>query len=516
MTLRKKNILAISIIFLVFVVFFGCLINYMLLKEFNLAEAMIAEQKIVQAINSLNDSLEKFRVTADDYAIWDDTYEFVNGNMPNFIEENLGDNGFINLRLNFLVVADNAGKIIFERAFDLAGRKEMEIPGEFNQYLNLNSQVFYHPDSKSGTKGIVMISGKPVMFISRPILRTDGGGSSAGSYIIGRYLEGDELKRISDQTSAEIKIISPAKDNIYNSFSGELISPDGSAVEVKINDKKLVLAAAPVKDVDGRTAFYFLNSNSGKIIAGGKKTLFNLNIIIIISGLAISTLFYLLFSRPIILKLEKMLGWIREVRKTGNYSSMAFAGGDDETEMIGAEIKAAFEEFNEKKAETAENEKRMRQILELARIWTWELDQEGNYIYSNKQSEGVIGYRREEIVGRNIAYFFNPDEKDKFAAEIKSKIDNKRPFRDFINSKISKAGKVLWFSCGAAPNFDDSGKFTGFIGYSFDITEEKLSKDNYEKNNLEIGQFNQLVADREMKMIELKKRIKELEAEKHN
>jgi PAS domain S-box-containing protein len=516
MTLRKKNILILSIIFFAFAAFFGWLNNYSLEKEFMKAEVMMSEQGIRQAINSLDDSLEKFRATADDYAAWDDTFNFVTGNMPEFAEVNLTDNVYTNLRINLLAIADNNGKIIFKRAYDLTGRKDLEIPREFTRYLDLNSQVFYHPDSKSGTKGVVMIGNQPIIFVSRPILKSDGSGASAGSYIIGRYLEGEELERISKQAGAKIQIVSPAKDNIFNSFYGELISLEGNAVEVKINDKNLVLAAAPVKDVDGRTAFYFLTSDSGKIIAGGKRALFNLDIILILSGLGISVLLHLLFNRLVILKLKKILDWIKEVRKTGNYSSMAFAGGDDETEMIGAEIKAAFEEFNEKKAETAESEKRMRQILEIARIWIWELDQEGNYVYSNKQSENILGYRRDEIAGRNMANFLNPDESDKYIAEIKDKLDNKRPFRDFINSKISKTGKVLWFSCGAAPNFDDSGKFTGFIGYSFDITEEKLSKDNYAKNNTEIGQFNQLVADREMKMIELKKRIKELEAEKHN
>jgi hypothetical protein len=75
-------------------------------------------------------------------------------------------------------------------------------------------------------------------------------------------------------------------------------------------------------------------------------------------------------------------------------------------------------------------------------------------------------------------------------------------------------GKMVWWRTTFIPilNKDKSIKYV--IGTSIDVTTEKNVEDRLKKSNVEeLEQFNKMAVDRELKMVELKDRIKELESQ---
>jgi len=135
----------------------------------------------------------------------------------------------------------------------------------------------------------------------------------------------------------------------------------------------------------------------------------------------------------------------------------------------------------------------------------------------NRGAEEIFGYSESEMLG-NLIYDIYPEE-------LKSR---RKEFADILlggerikNEKvriISKSRGMVWISLTMDLLKDTEGKPTGIVGISKDITkereaEEKLKKtyDDLEKRTKEIEKINKLMVGREIRMIELKNRIKELE-----
>jgi PAS domain S-box-containing protein len=126
-----------------------------------------------------------------------------------------------------------------------------------------------------------------------------------------------------------------------------------------------------------------------------------------------------------------------------------------------------------KKAETAlhNSEERYRQIVETAQEGIWVLDENNYTIFVNKRMCEMLGYSREEMMGKQNYYFKDEEGKKKAAQDIERR---KEGVTETQTSKfITKSGMPLWTTVSTNPIFDDEGKYIGALGMFTDITERR-------------------------------------------
>jgi PAS domain S-box-containing protein len=97
--------------------------------------------------------------------------------------------------------------------------------------------------------------------------------------------------------------------------------------------------------------------------------------------------------------------------------------------------------------------------------------------------------------------------KEDFDQCLKTYLDafgKKEPF--LMEYRLKHAdGTYHWILDSGSPFFDEDKTFLGYIGSCYDINEAK-------SYSLEIESMNKTMIDRELKMIELKKRVEQLES----
>jgi len=174
-----------------------------------------------------------------------------------------------------------------------------------------------------------------------------------------------------------------------------------------------------------------------------------------------------------------------------------------------------------------ESEERYRRIVDTATEGIWVVGPDIRTTSVNARMAEMLGYSGEEMIGRGLADFMFEEDVPDHLLQIEKRRQGlsenyERRFR-------RKDGETLWTQVSATPIIDDEHRFKGSFAMFTDITKRKQAEDalnrlneeleqrvkqrtvELEGKNKELNRMNNLFIGRELKMVELKKKIKELE-----
>jgi len=156
-----------------------------------------------------------------------------------------------------------------------------------------------------------------------------------------------------------------------------------------------------------------------------------------------------------------------------------------------------------------ESEEKFRSIVENSSDQIFMLDKDYKFLSVNKTAAGLSRKSSEEMIGRSIFEIFPETIASSFSKNIKRVFDTGEGMS--IEDKMVVKGRELYNSSSLNPVRDYKGKVVAVTGIVRDITEKKKTEKEINRRSEELEKFNRLAIGRELKMIELKKRIRELE-----
>lgn len=186
---------------------------------------------------------------------------------------------------------------------------------------------------------------------------------------------------------------------------------------------------------------------------------------------------------------------------------------DKKIDQLNKKIKKLEEQLTECKdieEELKSSEKRLKIIFDYAPNAYFLYDLKGSFIDGNKAAEELIGYKKEELIGKNMlkAKLLPLEEIPKatkyFVETALGKVSGPNEL-----TLIRKDGSRVLTEITAIP-VKIKGRIV-ILGITRDVTERKRIEEALEKKNEELERFNKIAIGRELKMIKLKKKIKELE-----
>jgi PAS domain S-box-containing protein len=127
---------------------------------------------------------------------------------------------------------------------------------------------------------------------------------------------------------------------------------------------------------------------------------------------------------------------------------------------------------NKAETELKEREMQYRNLADsgIALIWTSGPDKLCNYF--NMPWLKFTGHSFEEELGYGWAKGVHPDDLNRCFNTYSNAFDDRRTFE--IEYRLKHvSGEYRWIKDLGVPNYDSSGVFVGYIGYCFDITEQK-------------------------------------------
>lgn len=449
MTLRKKTLIAIGLTLVGLLVVLFSSLKGILLKSYAELEEQAGRQHVLRALNAVNEKINTLNMNADQYASWDDTYNFIENKNESYIRENLIEDNFKSLGINLMIFIDTSGKLVVSKGFDLETGREMQVPESLHKYLFPTSKLLQHPDIKNSVKGIIMLPEGPMLVASQPILTSKFEGPARGTLVMGRYLDAAEIKGLTELTSLQISI-HPIDDPVISSDLLAKIKSMDKEILIEPVDEGRYAGNALLKDINGKPALLLRLDRPRLIYQQGQITLNYFLYSLLTVGIVFGLMILLVLEKLVLSRLAGLSKRVSEIGDYGNFSGRINATGTDELTNLAGSVNNMLEKLEKSHQEVQESEERYRCLVELSPDGIVVLRGD-KIVFVNSSGLTLLGITHSKnIIGKSILDVLHPKSREGTGRLIQqlSEETNSR----CIESKIFRLdGTVVDIESASAP-----------------------------------------------------------------
>jgi len=113
---------------------------FFVLPELERIEALADRKDIERVMLGMDLMHRQLTLMAEDIAVWDDTMEYFSTRQPDYLQSNFTADTLVNLGINLMVFADNAGQILWSMQVDFASEESRDADPELAELLVARGQ----------------------------------------------------------------------------------------------------------------------------------------------------------------------------------------------------------------------------------------------------------------------------------------------------------------------------------------------------------------------------------------
>ncbi|SDF53505.1 CHASE4 domain-containing protein [Sporolituus thermophilus] len=321
MTIRKKLLALFLAILMGAAAVMYAVTHMVLLRGLAELEKLEVMEDLTRAANVIAYDIAVLDDQVFDWAVWDDTYQFVVDGNREYIASNLEETIFISPKINFIIFFDNEGKLIFGKGYDLERRRELPLPPSL---LTLGQE-------KRPVKGIVMLPEGPLLVVVEPILDSSGNGPARGMLLFGRYLDDDRIKRLADTVQLSFTVKPVDEQGLPEDFrQARTALKQGNSPFVTLLDNNTIAGYLILPDIHGNPAVLLKLVDSRKLYWGVMPAIGYYLLALILVGFVVMAAAFWVVERQVLDRLKALAGGVAEIGAASNLSRRLAIKGKDE------------------------------------------------------------------------------------------------------------------------------------------------------------------------------------------
>lgn len=216
--------------------------------KINILEDKYIIENVERTKKEIFKEIEVLDTIVMDWAVWDNSYQFMIDKNPEYIKANLSEDTLNNLKINIMLFIDNKGNLVHGEGYDIQKKESVPIDEALLKYIKDHS-LLQNNDVKYRKSGIVTLNGKDLILLSIcPILTSAGEGPINGYIVLGANFTEKKIADIGKELSSEIKLTF-FKDFEYDRKFFDL-KDDKIQIDA-VSDQKII-GRAFLDDIDGK------------------------------------------------------------------------------------------------------------------------------------------------------------------------------------------------------------------------------------------------------------------------
>jgi sensor domain CHASE-containing protein len=177
-----------------------------ILPSFEALEADLARTDMERVRRAIDRELDQLLTFGADWGNWLDTYQYMGGENPAFIDENMTPVTLEAAGLDVVAFLDTEGRFVWSKGLKPATQEVLAY--DLLAAASLDAQ---HPFSKAiragtGAKGLVVTENGPAMVVVAPVLDGAGNGPHRGAVLLARVITPEVAARLGEQAQVDLKV----------------------------------------------------------------------------------------------------------------------------------------------------------------------------------------------------------------------------------------------------------------------------------------------------------------------
>lgn len=243
-SLRFRFFAALAGVLLLALISLAVLSKWVIFPALHKEERALVMRELEQIERSAQISQQELLAQVRDWAIWNDTYQFIQGNYPGYTDTNFSQQMFEEMRYQMMVFFNAEGQVYFIAGINPAtGRyhscQTMERECRWTAGLIRTMQTSIVEDPLQG-KSTLYAGSPPLMVASNPILRTDESGPPQGWLFKVRPMDEEWLTIIEDYTGLPTTLSmvdNPIDKDVAITIAGSTIQAQRYLPTYPLNEK---------------------------------------------------------------------------------------------------------------------------------------------------------------------------------------------------------------------------------------------------------------------------------------
>lgn len=476
MSLRNRIIFTVTGTLLAVLLFLLVVARSLMLQAVLRHEKSEAQGHLDSASWLISDQLIRLTSVAGDWAVWDDTYDFIATLDPNYAEENLTSSAFNNLGVSLMAFINEAGEIVYSRHYDLEAGEWALDPWDLSPYVNVETTLF---SSHQPVSGVLTIDEQFLLAAFYPINNSLASAATRGWLLVAQPISEASAAYYSDLLRATIRFQAPAA-------TPELAT-------IVHSSQRVMHARAEVHDIYGQVAFIIDMELPRDMNILAQRALMVYFIVVLIVGLLFIGLGALAFDRFVMSHVRGLSAYARQLAGLHGMQPMGMKGQEDNVVAMGQLVRHVFAELQSAQDRLKESEEQFRLLFttmhEGVALRELLLNDAGvaidyRYVDVNPSYEVMSCFSREQLLGRRLSEI-----------SVTQELDIPEEYIEVALSGLPRRferhyGNDTWFEIIAY-----SPKRLQFATVAIDITDRKkaeLQREQAEEHLRYIGLHDQL------------------------
>jgi diguanylate cyclase (GGDEF)-like protein len=320
------------------VVVFGILAQTVFLNSYRELELAETRSEVNHVYATLNSEIENLTNITSDWAVWDDTYRFVQDKNQAYLDSNLVNSTFDGLGINLFLLLDKNGEIVYQKAYDLESKKIIPVPEELMLYLKHNAGLLDLGVNDIET-GCISIENTPLLVSVSPVLTSNQYGPSRGTLVFGKFIKGKLLERIKNATIADLRIL-PYDANLIPASSqiAYLDATDHYKFYYQASGNEEMDVYSILNDYNGNPTFIIEMVKNRAIFLQGLSSILTQLLAIVLTSLTAGGIMLATLDHNLLSRLGKLIQSVNKFRSAPQEALSTELTGNDELSILSIEI----------------------------------------------------------------------------------------------------------------------------------------------------------------------------------
>jgi len=339
MTLRRKTLLTIGLTLSVLIATAYGIASLIFLNRFAELETSQLRAGIQSAQRVINNELARIESTTREYAVRDESFSFITGHNPQFVQKYLKNDTFRNNNVDAIVYMPLQGDPVFAKSVDLNTQQATPFAERIVDMMRHDGGLRHNADAVEGKSGILRVGTSFFMFATHPILPATKTSPSNGTLLMASALDQDMLARIKELTQLELTLsgLAGALPKDFSTAWDEL-RHGGADPYLQILDDNTYAAYLPMLDQSRRPVALLRATSNRDIYAHARSSIYYLLIALLVLGLVFIIITLLSLERLVLARMARLTEEVNHIGLGGDLTARVTVTGRDELSALAQKV----------------------------------------------------------------------------------------------------------------------------------------------------------------------------------